>query len=91
MMRAAGRFLVRVGWTFLWLVENVYLNLIRTTGPARPIHHGYSRGEGGPNWEDMRDAARMDEQHQALRLSDIWGRSQRVEHEIAERQGHQLS
>jgi hypothetical protein len=89
MLRAVGWFFKRVGWTFLWLVENVYVAIMRMLAPGRPIGPGWDRGQGGPALDDLREAARMDEQRHALRLSDIWGRSpQRVEHEIAKQKGH---
>jgi hypothetical protein len=88
MMRAAGRFLVRVWWTFLWLVENVYVNLLRTS-PRSSSAANPGLGIGGAAPGSVREVVRLEEQRQALRLSDIWGRSQRVEHEIAQQQGHQ--
>jgi hypothetical protein len=86
MLRAVGLFFKRLGWTVLWAVENVYLNLLGL-GSRRPAASGLDPLiTDNPSPEAVREALRLEERRQALRLSDIWGRSQRVEHEIAERQ-----
>jgi len=85
MVHAARRFLMRLGWTVVWMCEHVYLNLLRTT-PRCSVAPDLDPGAGASSPGAIREALKLDEQRQALRLSDIWGRSQRIEHEIAERQ-----